>query len=323
MLGTLGEFHPECGSLGKPASLISLEAIKRLPQQLMAVAAHPLNEGHRASALAGWFSWHIASRLRKRPTEVHLAGAAKLIVEPGMTGATGNIYFGLSEWVEMAFLLHLLRSDDTFVDVGANIGAYSILASGTVGCKSLAAEPVNATYLKLLRNIEANGLHPRMHADRIGLSHEKGVLRFTTGQDTTNHIVSAADAFAGAVEECPVETLDNWLCAEEPTLIKIDVEGHDQEVVNGCKTVLTKQSLKALIVETWFGDTSTVKGMASAANVLQSFGFQPYNYDPLRKVLSPLTEQDGGNVIFVRDVEFVRNRLITSKRTSLSMGRTI
>ncbi|MCX7326911.1 MAG: hypothetical protein NTW00_01905, partial [Hyphomicrobiales bacterium] len=97
--------------MGKPASLISLEAIKRLPQQLMAVAAHPLNEGHRASALAGWFSWHIVSRLRKRPTEVHLAGAAKLIVEPGMTGATGNIYFGLSEWIEMAFLLHLLRSD--------------------------------------------------------------------------------------------------------------------------------------------------------------------------------------------------------------------
>jgi thymidylate synthase len=63
-----------------------------------------------------------------------------------MTGATGNIYAGLHEFEDMAFLLHLLRSEDMFADVGSNIGSYTILASGVVGAKSVAFEPVPSTY---------------------------------------------------------------------------------------------------------------------------------------------------------------------------------
>ena len=44
---------------------------------------------------------------------------SKLAARNGMTGATGNIYCGLHEFVDMAFLLHLLRPSDLFVDVGA------------------------------------------------------------------------------------------------------------------------------------------------------------------------------------------------------------
>ncbi len=59
-----------------------------------------------------------------------------------MTGATGNIYAGLHEFDDMAFFLHLLRPEDMFADVGSNIGSYTILASGVVGAKSVAFEPV-------------------------------------------------------------------------------------------------------------------------------------------------------------------------------------
>lgn len=47
-----------------------------------------------------------------------------------MTGATGNWYCGLQEYEDMSFVLHALRPGDLFVDVGANIGSYSILAAG-------------------------------------------------------------------------------------------------------------------------------------------------------------------------------------------------
>ena len=43
-----------------------------------------------------------------------------------MAGATGNIYVGLHEFAEMAFLLHLLRPEDLFGDIGANIGQFAI-----------------------------------------------------------------------------------------------------------------------------------------------------------------------------------------------------
>jgi hypothetical protein len=40
-----------------------------------------------------------------------------------MTGATQNLYCELHEYNDMAFLLHFLREEDSFADVGANIGS--------------------------------------------------------------------------------------------------------------------------------------------------------------------------------------------------------
>ena len=74
-----------------------------------------------------------------------------LIANAGMAGATGNIYVGLREFEDMAFLLHLLRPDDLFVDVGANIGSFTVLASGAVGARSLAIEPIERTFNILIK----------------------------------------------------------------------------------------------------------------------------------------------------------------------------
>lgn len=67
---------------------------------------------------------------------------ARLMVRNGMTGATGNIYCGLHEFTDMSFVLHLLRPDDLFVDVGANIGSYTVLGKvcKTPGQTCLSAE---------------------------------------------------------------------------------------------------------------------------------------------------------------------------------------
>ena len=46
-----------------------------------------------------------------------------------MTGATMNMYRGLHVAADILFVLHVLRVDDVFLDVGANVGTYSILAS--------------------------------------------------------------------------------------------------------------------------------------------------------------------------------------------------
>lgn len=274
-------------------------------------------------ALASWLWWHISSRLSSAPKAVVLAGSTRMIVEPGMTGATGNIYYGLAEWQEMAFLLHVLRPDDTFVDVGANIGVFALLASGVAGAHSLAAEPFRSTFVRLERNIAVNGLQERIRAKRMGLSLRTGELRFTTSQDTMNHIVAESEPVNDAIETCPVETLDRWLEAEAPVLIKIDVEGHDREVLNGSRSILAKPSLKALIVETWAGDDRIIDGLPSAAQVLESFGFKPYSNEPRQKRVTPLVDQQGGNVIYIRDLAFINERLAKSVPIELSRGRMI
>ncbi|MEJ7626598.1 MAG: FkbM family methyltransferase [Ferruginibacter sp.] len=81
-----------------------------------------------------------------------------------MAGATGNIYMGLHEFPDMGFLLHFLRSEDLFFDIGSNIGSYTILASGQVGAKTFAFEPVPSTFSALHKNILANNLESIVRA---------------------------------------------------------------------------------------------------------------------------------------------------------------
>jgi hypothetical protein len=50
-----------------------------------------------------------------------------------MEGRRADVTVGLFEFEEMAFVLHALRGDELFVDVGANVGIYTVLAAGGVG----------------------------------------------------------------------------------------------------------------------------------------------------------------------------------------------
>jgi hypothetical protein len=85
------------------------------------VLAHPLNRANKWAALMRYFRWQFGSRLVPGDVLVPFVDKTLLRICPSMTGATGNIYAGLHEFEDMAFVLHLLRENDLFVDVGANI----------------------------------------------------------------------------------------------------------------------------------------------------------------------------------------------------------
>src|ERR1700761_268360 len=93
------------------------------------IYSHPLNRNNKLKSIFRFLKWQINIRLNPYPIIYTYTEKAKLIVKKGMTGATGNMYCGLHEYNEMAFLLHLLREDDLFIDIGANIGSYTVLAS--------------------------------------------------------------------------------------------------------------------------------------------------------------------------------------------------
>jgi hypothetical protein len=88
--------------------------------------------------IARFLSWQIGSRLSQTAHVFELANGAKMFARPGMTGATGNLYVGLHEFAEMAFLLHFLRRGELFADVGANVGSYSVVAGAAVGADVIA-----------------------------------------------------------------------------------------------------------------------------------------------------------------------------------------
>ena len=160
------------------------------------IVNHPLNRENKFDALRRWLGWQIGSRLVSGPVAVPFVNGARLLVSPGMTGATGNIYCGLHEFESMAFALHLLRPDNLFLDVGANIGSYSILAA-SLGARCLAFEPVPTAYEHLLENINLNRFGNLIDARNIAIGDKKGRLRMTTGFDTTNRVIQDSEISLG------------------------------------------------------------------------------------------------------------------------------
>lgn len=238
---------------------------------------------------------------------------SRLLISLGMTGATQNLYTGLHEFCDMGFLLHALRPGDLFVDVGANVGTYTILASRAIGAHVISFEPIPATFESLLDNIYLNRAIELVDARNVAVSRAPGTLRITSSLDTMNHVLSG-DESASAVLDVPAVTLDSILEVSVPFLIKMDVEGFETEVVAGATHTLKKGSLKALIVETNQSGLRYGTNDQTIDRQIRSFGFLPFTYDPHTRSLIELCgpAMISGNTIYIRDVEFVRQRLKTA-----------
>jgi len=284
------------------------------------IVNHPLNKGRKIDALKRMIKWQFATRLLSFPVVMPFIEDAKLIVKRGMTGGIGNIYYGLDEFEDMAFLLHLLREEDFFADIGANIGSYSILASKCSKANSIAFEPVPATFERLKSNIKVNNLEDNVQIMNIGIGSKSDSLFFTQDKDSTNHVV-VNDNTSNAVK-VDVKRLDSVLdnC---PTLMKIDVEGFESEVLNGASAILEDDKLKAIIIELNGSGQKFGFDDGDIIRKLRDLGFQSYDYSPYDRKLKVLEKiNPTKNTIFVRDLNFVETRL-TEARTFQVLDKKI
>jgi FkbM family methyltransferase len=218
-----------------------------------------------------------------------------------MTGATGNIYAGLHEFADMAFTMHFLRAGDTFVDIGANVGSYTILAAGVCGAITISFEPDPQTMEFLRRNVKLNGLESSVSLNEVALGSHEGTVDFTVGLDTVNRVVSLT---SGTTRKVRQDTLDSML-SSTPSMIKIDVEGYESSVFKGAERTLSCPSLKAIITE---GQDSDV------IHALTQARFAHYKYDPFNRTLERATGLVAGNALFIRDFGFVSSRVATAKK---------
>lgn len=271
------------------------------------ISTHPLNRGARIRAIGRFVWWQVRSRLADE-IEVPFVNSSRLVVSGGQTGATGNIYTGLHEIEEMGFALHLLRPSDLFVDVGANVGSYTILAAAAVGCRCISFEPDVSTASALERNVKANGVSDRVDIRRIAVGADEGEVAFTSGYDTLNHVATPGED--SRVTTVEVATLDSELAGKSPALLKVDVEGFEGEVLRGASETLALPELAAVIIET-NGSGRRYRGSDEGLHdVLSAAGFTPCSYDPLSRELEELpTPRFGANTIYVRDPAYARTKL--------------
>lgn len=229
-----------------------------------------------------------------------------------MTGATGNIYVGLHEYEEMTFVMHLLRPRDLFVDIGANVGTYTILASKVVGAQTISVEPVPSTFVHLENNIFYNRIGDRVEARNVGLARSVGQLRFSTDLDTMNHVVD--ETYTGKTTHVDVISLDELLKDRCPLAMKIDVEGFERDVLAGGAKTLASRDLQAIIMEINDARLSQADTEGSAFDTLRDAGFSLHRYQADKRILVPSTEPSVcGNYVFVRDAAMVQERLRSAR----------
>jgi FkbM family methyltransferase len=281
------------------------------------ITTHPLAKRDKLNAISRFLKWQIRCRISKKPYPFSFVDKTFLVIEKGMTGATGNLYTGLHEFSDMGFLLHFLRETDLFIDIGANVGSYTILASGVKRAETLSFEPSQETFQKLQRNVQINKLDDLVIAHNIGLGSETGILKFTKSLDTVNHIVKGADHQNG-FEDIEVKRLDDLLPEfQKPTLIKIDVEGFETEVLMGAEATLINQNLKAIIIELNGSGGRYGFDENKIHKKFMSVGFTPYIYDPLIRKLTKSHHHGLENTIYIRDYSFVQERVSGSDKISV------
>jgi FkbM family methyltransferase len=201
---------------------------------------------------------------------------------------------GNYEPAETRVVRDLLKPGDTFIDVGANIGWYTLIGSRIVGEQGrvIAFEPAPASFGLLSRNARINGCRNTILVDDA-LSNKAGKIRLNLGDTNKGHNSFLKTSETKESVEVDAVTLDAYLKGDkrEIALIKIDVEGAEGFVLEGMKETLRNQPRMALLME--FFPTLIRQAGFDPAAMLREFlgsGYEIHDIEETPGQLTPIHE---------------------------------
>ena len=278
---------------------------------------HPLNKNRKCNSILRFINWQILSRFFIKKLYFNWIDNSRLIAYKGESAITGNLYTGISELNDMGFLLHFLNEDDVFVDVGANSGAYTVLASKVIGSKSISIEPIKKSYKRIIEHLKINKIEHLVSLHNCGIGKKAGKLLFTNNNDSMNRVTH--ERCEKSTSLCEIKTLNSLLNKKNFYVLKIDTEGFEYNVLKGANKILKRGNIIALIVE--LNGCGKTYGFTNndVHKELLSYGYFPINYDPIFRKIKKKTSIKfvNNNVIYVKDI------FIAKKRCSKSRSRLV
>lgn len=285
----------------------------------------PGNRGHRLSRLLRSIAWLINKKTLRRPwtLPVYEGMGLQLRCHPGSIIALHVVQRGeWHDWDTAHFITGFLRPGDTFADVGANIGLYTLPASRIVGGTGavIAVEPSPVNRARLKENLALNQI-TTLHIEPCALGEQPGHLTFQD-DDALAHVVqpgtdlTGTDAFTTIPSslKVPVKTLDSILPADdrEITLLKVDVEGFELAVFRGARQAMQSGRLPVILFEMNHSYQRYGLSDADILDFLRDAGYEVsrYEHDSRRLVQDHL---EGDLIAFTpRGLQLIQERLLQS-----------
>jgi FkbM family methyltransferase len=171
---------------------------------------------------------------------------ADTLVTPGIES------HGMYEAHVTALMHRLLRPGMTFVDVGANIGYFSVLASKLVGPEGLvvAVEPGPANLALLRANLWRNACSNALVLPIAAYTHRGHVQLVLNPEGGAGNWVQAGDVPAPSIL-VPCAPLDELLEGQRVDVLKTDAEGSDVQAIRGMEATIRRSAGITIVAEFW------------------------------------------------------------------------
>jgi FkbM family methyltransferase len=192
----------------------------------------------------------------------------------------------------MIVWMRLLSPGDLFIDVGANIGTYSLWAAD-LGAEVIAIEPNSVAAQRFRANCALNGYCMTLHEGV--LAERSGEVTFDGRSDATGHISAHGERIRAI-------TLDEVLGDRQAGGVKIDVEGAERRVLEGAAQALAEHRIRCLQLE-WNQQSERLYGESRkpVVDLLSGFGYRLLRPDSTGRLVYPASAVYGDDVFAILD----------------------
>lgn len=217
---------------------------------------NPGNSGKRLRKSPGAVAWQFQKRAVGSARSLRLPNGMRFKAYPDCVVSSSLIYSDWPEYAELSFIRSTLSAGDAVIDVGANVGHISLLLVDIVGGQNVFAfEPAPRAFRRLEENWQLNDLPTeRLFKAAVGASRREVFIKDDDRPTTTLRVTESPGE--GRAVPVPLAPLDDYrhLWAGQPVgLLKVDVEGYEPEVFQGCLSLLGEDRPRLIMFESLSG----------------------------------------------------------------------
>jgi FkbM family methyltransferase len=208
----------------------------------------PYNKSNRLFALLRFFEWKIIRLFKLTNYKKKVWGNKFIFLNYDSFQSMWIMYNWYVDWEEFNLIQQFIKQDDFCLDIGANMGFYSIWFS-KFSNNILSFEPNSKNYQRLSDNINLNKKGENIKWQNIALGDQECEVNFTNDLDGQNHISLSTNTKVDTVICRRLDNVLNELEIENIKYAKIDVEGFELGVLNGMGNYFLNHKIDIIQIE--------------------------------------------------------------------------